>query len=318
MSFRIYFDEANKLDQPGKIYSYYGAYGAGNQVLDEVTAAVQTIFEEMDSKSELHFREYNHDRYFEKYFRVLDKVLSRDMVLNILIVDNAKAHELAENMGLSILELRELFYIKIPERLFYGMTRRLNLSEHMDVQIVVDQSDEYSKLGLYAKIHEQMNAHSVYRKKGYRISSVSASDSRDSIPLQIIDTIMGIVIFLMERKYEDVSDASLIKSDLIYRLLIDRDNVEKFQSQVRLFRWEGEEELSRIQISNYLSRFMIHKTQFDVREMKKLSSFLHEYPGEYSSVYRKLMGYPNTRLRMLWGYKDELEGVGRNAHLTGK
>ncbi|MCP1424123.1 hypothetical protein J3D43_002639 [Paenibacillus xylanexedens] len=31
MIYNIYFDEANKIDQPGKANSYYGAYGAVNR-----------------------------------------------------------------------------------------------------------------------------------------------------------------------------------------------------------------------------------------------------------------------------------------------
>ncbi|MGN7299077.1 hypothetical protein [Ferdinandcohnia sp. SAFN-114] len=93
-------------------------------------------------------------------------------------------------------EMRNLFYIKIPERLFYGATRdlpSLNDDELVHVKIKIDRNGEYDKLGLIEKIIEQMNAHFAYRNKNYRVNKFISQDSKKSIPLQIVDTFMGIV-----------------------------------------------------------------------------------------------------------------------------
>jgi hypothetical protein len=84
--------------------------------------------------------------------------------------------------------------------------------------------------------------------------------------LQIIDTFMGIVVFLMEQSYMGQSDAVRIKSDLIYRFLSQGNNVERFQKQIKLYTWNGKENLSELSIGNYMSRFMIHQTQYDMVE----------------------------------------------------
>ncbi|MDQ8735038.1 DUF3800 domain-containing protein [Paenibacillus sp. LHD-38] len=315
MSFLIYFDEANKIDQPGKDYSYYGAYGGMDTTLASITRSIRDIHRTLNTRSELHFREYNHDQYLKKYFKVLHYVINQDININILIVSNTEAQAIAQQMNLSMLELRSLLYIKIPERLFYGVTRRLSLPNNIDVKISVDRNDEYRVLRLYSKLKEQMNAHSVYRNKRYKIESVRSHASHESVPLQIIDTFMGMIVFLMELGYMEKSDASIIKSDLVYRFLTEAENIERFQKQIKLFRWEGSEALSEIPVSNFLSRFMVYKTQFDIKEMTRLQTILLNHPDRTTRDYRELMEYPNTRLRMLLGYKDEIEGRGRNSFL---
>lgn len=65
MIYNIYFDEANKIDQPGKENSYYGAYGGSEQTMTDITQTIQGMYEELGTKSELHFGEYNHDQYLK-------------------------------------------------------------------------------------------------------------------------------------------------------------------------------------------------------------------------------------------------------------
>ncbi|MEK5468539.1 DUF3800 domain-containing protein [Paenibacillus sp. FSL M7-0896] len=313
MIYNIYFDEANKIDQPGKANSYYGAYGGSEQTMSEIRHSVQRIYDELGTKSELHFREYNHDQYLKKYFKALHYIINQDININILIVSNTEAHSIARQLNLTMMELRNLFYIKIPERLFYGVTRHLH--GQVDVNIKIDRNDEYDALGLPAKIKEQMNAHSVYRSKRYKILTVESEESHESIPLQIIDTFMGIVVFLMEKSYMAVSNTTLIKSDLVYRFLLEGDNIERFMKQIKLYSWNGNENLSELSVGNYVSQFMVHKTRYDVSEIAKLQAVMLRNPNLSAMEYRKLMEYPNTLARMLLGYKDEVEGRGRNYSL---
>ncbi|MFM9280609.1 hypothetical protein [Paenibacillus jiagnxiensis] len=302
-----------KLTSLVKCIHTTGAYGGSENVLTDITRSVRDIFKELKTKSELHFREYNHDQHLKKYFKVLNHIINKEININILVINNTEAHSIAKQLNLTMMELRGLFYIKMPERLFYGVTR--HLSNPVDIKIKIDRNDEYSSLKLYSKIKDQMNAHSVYRNKRYRITSVQSQESHKSIPLQIIDTFMGIVVFLMEQSYTGLSHASLIKGDLIYRFLSEGRNVERFQNQIKLFSWNGSENLSELSIGNYISRFMIHKTRYDVAEMIKLQAIRLKNPGLASRDYRLLMEYPNSRFRMLLGYIDELEGKGRNSFL---
>lgn len=318
MNYLIYFDESNKIDQFDKEYSYYGAYSGTDSALAHIVKRVQDIYKIANSNSELHFREYTKDRNIKKYFRTLHTVINENVKINILIVNNEDAFASAAKLGMSSSDLRNLFYIKIPERLFYGATRdlpSLNDDELVDVKIKIDRNGEYDKLGLNEKIIEQMNAHSAYRNKNYRVNKVISQDSKKSIPLQIVDTFMGIVVFLLEKGYLEDSDASKVKSDLIYRFFSEQDNLVRFQNQIRLFKWTGSEELARINISDHLSPFMIYKTNYDIGEIVKIQQILAKEPEITTKELRERLEYPNTMLRTLLGYKDQISGVGRNTFL---
>ena len=283
VNYLIYFDESNKIDQFNKKFSYYGAYGGTDSDLARIVKRIDNLNRELKSHGELHFREYTKDTHVKKYFRVLHTVINEDVRINILIVNNEDALLAASKIGLSTSELRNLFYIKIPERLFYGMTRDLthlgNVEDKtVNVKIKIDRNGEYDKLGLNEKIIEQMNAHSAYRNKNYRVNKVISLDSEKSIPLQIVDTFMGIVVYLLEQTYLDNSDSSKIKSDLIYRFLSQGNNLIRFQEQIRLFEWTGREELNEINISNHLSPFMVYKTNYDVQEIVKIQSLIAKAP----------------------------------------
>ena len=46
--------------------------------------------------------------------------------------------------------------------------------------------------------------------------------------------------------------------------------------------------------------------------MNKLQKLNLDFPDENTKLYREKMGYKNQQLRMLLGYKDELENGNRN------
>src|SRR5699024_10747931 len=102
---------------------------------------------------------------------------------------------------------------------------------------------------------------------------------------------------------------------LIYRLLIHKDNLEKFHKKVTLYKWEGEgEQINEVNISEYTGEFLIYKTQFDIREMNRLAKIKLDYPDRDTRFYREEMGYKNRQLRTIQGYLAELNGEGRNSY----
>ena len=60
---------------------------------------------------------------------------------------------------------------------------------------------------------------------------------------------------------------------------------------------------------------MVHKTDFDIQEMIKMQAILAKNPDITTKELRQLLEYPNTMLRLLLGYKDQVTGIGRNTFL---
>ncbi|MEK4137382.1 DUF3800 domain-containing protein [Kurthia sp. FSL E2-0154] len=316
MNYKIFFDESNKLDQPNGIYSYYGALGITTATMYNINNTVEEINTQLKTKSEIHFVDYTSDTHFGKYFKALNYVLDQDIKVNLMIVNKEDAEKIAKQMDLTMTQLRELFYVKLPERLFYGLTRDIEVGKR--VQIIIDENSEYEKIDLERKLEEQMNAHSAYRNKGYKVSDVVQASSEKSTLLQIIDVFMGIIIFLFESQYksdtvDDDSVSKLVKSDLIYRTLIHNNNLEKFHQKISLYKWDGEDDkIKKIHISDYTGAFLIYKTRYDIQEMGKLEKLRLQNPEQDTRFYREQMGYKTRQLKTLQGYIDELNGLGRN------
>lgn len=313
MKYNIFFDESNKLDAEKK-YSYYGAYGVEQSKCDAIVADINKILRMTGKKSEYHFTEYNNDKDLTPYIYCLHHFIKTNLRINIFVVDNDIAFNFARNADITVTELRNLFYVKIPERLFYGLTRGLS-DDYRTVEIVVDHSPEYGRMKVYSKLKQQMNAHAIYRGMKYYVNKAWYKESHKSIPLQIVDLFMGIVVFLMEKSYlNNKDDKPIIKSDLIYRFLIEENNIEFFQKQINIFKWDGQKDIiHEVNISDYLSQFMAFKTQFDVNEMTKISNI--KRPSDTTKDIRRRMGYTNNQLRMLLGYLDQLNGKGRNSFI---
>src|SRR5699024_8659176 len=309
---------SNKLDQPNGGYSYYGALGASEHIINDSIKSIEEINKQIKTKNEMHFLEYTSDTNFVKYFKTLNEIINQDISINIMIVNNEHAKKIADRMAVTMTQLRELLYVKLPERHLYGMVRELKMGAR--VQITIDENDEYGKLELQTKLAEQMNAHSAYRNKGYKINNVRQSSSEMSIPLQIIDTYMGMVIFIIEKQYKGIytkgENITLkIKFDLIYLFLIHNKNLDMFQSKINLYKWEdNDHEIAKVNLSDYISEFVVHKTQFDIQEMNRLERLRLENPGKPTKFYREKMGYANRQLKTIQGYLDELNGLGRNSY----
>lgn len=316
LNYKIFFDESNKLDQPNGFYSYYGALGITTGTMYNINEAINAINDQLKTKSEIHFVDYTSDTHFGKYFKSLNFVLNQDIKINLMVVNKKDADKIAEQMGITMMQLRELLYVKLPERLFYGLTRDIGKGKR--VQIIIDENSEYEKIDLELKLEEQMNAHSAYRNKGYKVSDVIQASSQKSILLQVIDVFMGIIIFLFESQYKSMNDdadsiSRLVKSDLIYRMLIHNNNLEKFHQKINLYKWEGEDDqIRKVNISEYTGAFLIDKTQYDIKEMNKLEKLRIQNPEETTKFYREAMGYKTRQLKTLQGYIDELNGLGRN------
>lgn len=159
--------------------------------------------------------------------------------INIFIINNKIALSLAKEREISTYDLRKLFYFKIPERLFYGLTREKEFF-HKEVNITLDHSPEYGKMRVYSKIKEQMNAHALYRHRSYQINEVRSRNSHDSIELQMIDMFLGIVVYLIEKSYKTNSNKDVVKSELVYRYLDIEGNIEKFQNLITIYQWVSE------------------------------------------------------------------------------
>src|SRR5699024_556417 len=124
------------------------------------------------------------------------------------------------------------------------------------------------------------------RNKGYKIKSVIQRPSETSIPLQIIDVFMGIISFLLNNQAINKNELQtnnnlMLKSDLIYRFLINKNNLKRFSELVKLFKWgSSKSEITEVNINDYVGNFIVRKSKFDIQEMNKLQKLLLKFPKQ--------------------------------------
>lgn len=257
MKYKIYFDESKKIDRKSK-YSYYGAISIEETELDRIEKHIEQILAELNRPSELHFVAYKPSG-IKKYFQVLNFFLSCPSIkFNIYRLNNEHYFELGQTLRFSETELRKYFYVKIPERLFYGLVRNDRQIDGLD--IIMDDSTEYQTLDVFEQISAQMNAHSLYRGKSYHVNSVIGIDSKNSRIIQMLDVILGIVVYLLEEDYLDLtSNKSINKRDFIYRLLLNDDNLRAFHQMFSIFTWDSSDldYLNKLEIANITSQFLV-------------------------------------------------------------
>lgn len=316
-NYHIYFDESQKIDSPEDIeYSFYGAFGVSISEKDEIEKDIKKIFKELNTESELHFNQYKPGD-LRKYFRVFNYLLSRDIAVNIFMLNNNNYKELGSVLGLNIDTLKKHFYVKIPERLFYGIVRyQKNIS---NISVFMDQSTEYKTLKVYEKIKEQMNSHSLYRRKEYQVLNVKGMASENSTIIQSVDIIMGMIVFILDKKYLGTSKATDAKSDLIYRVLLENNNLEKVKKIITIFIWNSNtknEDIEEYLISDSLNDFLLHMNKKDLKDSQIVQeayiNVIKDEKLDPKEKSKKIKDYINCSSGELYKYMGYLAGIEYN------
>lgn len=319
LNYKIFFDEANKIDSPNKNYSYYGSFGLSEENSLIIDTEMDRIYADINSRSELHFNEYK-SSYLKKYFLVIDLLLKQDISINIYILNNKEYISFGKKLGLNITELKEYFYVKIPERLFYGVVR--NTPNIDNLSIFMDESTEYTTLDVYNKVKDQMNAHALYRSKKYRVGDVKGINSERSNLVQAIDVMMGIIVFILEQSYLANSKAMLEKSDLIYRVLIEGRNIELFRAMIKLFSWSSKRDyIEEINISERMNDFLMYMNRQDAKDKFKIHKiYIEKNVDKLSEEFcikelKKYLGCSNREMQRYLGFLAEIEINDRNGYI---
>lgn len=319
LNYKIFFDEANKIDSPDKDYSYYGSFGLSDENSSIIDSEISRIYTEIRSQSELHFNKYNSSS-LKKYFRIIDMLLKQDISINIYILNNKEYISFGNELGLNVKELKEYFYVKIPERLFYGVVRD---TQNIDkLSIFMDESTEYTTLDVYNKVKDQMNAHALYRTKKYRVGDVKGINSERSHLVQGVDVMMGIIVFILEKSYLESSKSMLEKSDLIYRVLIEGRNIELFSSMIKLFSWSSTRDyIEEINISERLNDFLMFMNKQDaIDKFRVYKVYIEKNFDQISEkdrirVLRQCLECSNREMNRYLGLLSEIEKNDRNSYI---
>lgn len=292
VGYYIFFDESGKIDRQTGKYSYYGSLGIKKNQYEYINEALPKD----ENRRELHFQKFNLTD-VDIYLHVLSEVLDKAQ-FNVYLVDRDKALNIADRLLLSSTKLRELLYIKIPERLIYGILR--HLEDFYYVDIYIDKCDEYDEYNIKSKLEYQLNAQAVYRDKKYFIKNVTQIDSKNDIILQATDVILGIISFLIEEKYYSIKD-NLTEKDFKYIT----DNITDDEREVIISSYEYNEKRKE-----YVLKVKSNKKRFEEvnRILEKNNYYTQSSIQKSELIYRLLDSDKIDRLNKICMYLWEQYG----------
>ena len=262
-----------------------GLFRLKKQNWTELSHKIEEILSKLERTSELHFVDYQ-GADIKKYFQVLNFFLTCSCIkFNIYRLNNEHYFQLGRTLGFSDQDLRKYFYVKIPERLFYGLVGMIIKLMVWILSWIIVQNIKL--LGVFEQIYDQMNAHSLYRGKSYHVNSVEGIDSEESRIIQMLDVILGIVVYLLEENYLDTgTNQSINKRDFIYRLLSSDDNLIFFHEMISIYTWDSSdlEYLNKLEIATITSKFLVACNKREYIDMIPVQKFYLEFYSELESL----------------------------------
>lgn len=309
MGYYIFFDESGKITIRDNKYSYYGALG----ISEKDSKSINEKWIKNGGSRELHFQRFNLTN-LDSYLNFTNILLDKSKI-NIYMVENSKALHIANKLSIDHTKLRELLYIKIPERLIYGILRYLNDSHN--IELFIDECDEYDKYDIKSKLEYQLNAQAIYRDKSYFIKDVQQMDSKVNICLQGIDVIIGIISFIVDKKYISYQDE--FKEDEFISILnsiekIDQEILEKsFElKETNKYILLNEEKVNRLYLKYSISKDNKVKNELTQKQYNKITKQLKNELDDlciFKASYK--LDKEKKYVLNIKGNKDKLEKVYR-------
>ncbi|MEC1771974.1 DUF3800 domain-containing protein [Schinkia azotoformans] len=268
---QIFYDESGKQSEkvhfmgailiPDRIYKHKNRYEELNTLISEGTKP-------------LHFTDYNgYANSPERFKKLVSLALENidGMQLNVINYDINKIESIAQPIKPVLKDIVPItIYNKFPERLVYGLLRKYGQHAYLSASIHIEEDSTYSKgsktgnnnnssaitsKDLADTMLYQLNIQAVYRNESYRVESVDFLTKRVEYGIELTDTLLGIIRYIIENNYGE-STRILAKRQLILELL-ETTNLKTFLiNNTSYYEWNQNNQLTAISFSTYLNLFL--------------------------------------------------------------
>ncbi|HHW36353.1 MAG TPA: hypothetical protein GXX18_03540 [Bacillales bacterium] len=220
----------------------------------------------------LHFTDYNgYANSPERFKKLISLALENidGMQFNVINYDINKIENIAHPIKTVVSDIVPItIYNKFPERLVYGLLRKYGQHTYLSASIHIEEDSTYSKgsksrnnsstitsKDLADTMLYQLNIQSVYRNESYRVDSVDFLTKRVEYGIELSDTLLGIIRFIIENN-DGESTRILAKCQLILELL-ETTNLKTFLiNNTSYFEWNQNNQLTVIPFLTYLNLFL--------------------------------------------------------------
>lgn len=271
---QIFYDESGKQKEkmhfmgailiPDRIYKIRNNFSELNSLIKE-------------GKDPLHFTDYNgYSKGPERFKKLVSLALEHieGVKFNVINYDINKIETIARPIKPVLNDIVSMtIYNKFPERLIYGLLRKYGQHTYISADIHIEEDSTYKKsskeckkdtVGTTSVISSkdladtmlyQLNIQAVYRNESYKVNSVDYLKKRNEYGIEITDTLLGIVRFIIENSTSSSTRVSA-KRRLILELLESTKLKEFLRENTNYFEWHHNEQLTSIPFSTYLDLFL--------------------------------------------------------------
>ena len=193
----IFLDESG-TNEKNKV-SIVGALAIPNDIynledFNEITGKLRS------TELKIHFTKFN-KRDTEDYTEllVLLSKYAKYMRLNCILykMSNYQNHPLYAGY------LDRLIYSTLPERAIYGVLRYFGSYSNINVTLYTEYSSQYENNRIASNLKRDLNIHSIYRNKSYKIIKSKLVKKNIEIGVEFTDLLIGILRFIILNATED-------------------------------------------------------------------------------------------------------------------
>lgn len=249
----IFFDESGKKDKPNLM----GALSISNNIYS------LPIFEEIKhiiKTTEIHWKQYSGDRRKRKIIIKMIKTLldfTIDTKINVIHYEQSiieKKANFYKNVDEDLYD--STIYMKLPERLIYGLIRHYGKLSNINVGIIIEEATEYKKTNVMLKerLPKLLNIQSVYRGEHYKIISSRYASKGEEVGIELTDILLGMIRTIVKNP-DCTSRKNKAQIEILMELLNDKRFIDLLKN-VRFYEWSNSQQLTEVNFSNYLHLFM--------------------------------------------------------------
>ncbi|MCI2255605.1 hypothetical protein L2D08_14630 [Domibacillus sp. PGB-M46] len=147
-------------------------------------------------------------------------------------------------------------YMKLPERLVYGLLRNYGRLSRIDARIVTEKATEYQKenVNLKEQLPKQLNVQAIYRGQSFKIVESRYASKGLEAGLETTDLFLGMIRTIVTNPpYSGRKKKAQIH--MIMNLLKD-ERFYSFLKRIKYYEWSHSHQLTEIDFSNYLQLFI--------------------------------------------------------------
>ena len=240
------------------------------------TPAIQALTDQLRDRSiKLHFTDYN-NRLFKMYSKVLKEFFGENgenvKYLKFNLISYSKDEYINGHTAFDKVSMKDMEYAKIPERVIYGSIRNISKYKPTEARLFIENSTEYTRIGLHNILKKQLNVQSLYRNDNFVIKTSLLYPKGKEIGIEITDMILGIISIVIRNAVTVDSTGGVIsknlfsKKDFIYK---HRVLIESILKNVYYFEMNGLDRLTKRDLIPFWHEFIIRFEQELVLKREK-------------------------------------------------